>query len=62
MKKVISNLGGNVLSREQMKRIKGGYESVNEGTCSHACSIKGNCAAAASGRGCECSTHDGGTC
>ncbi len=66
MKKMISSFGSAVLSREQMKGVKGGIMSDEdpgeEGTCTKKCSIKGDCAGHASGRGCECSTHDGGTC
>lgn len=65
MKKMFSSFGSVVLSREQMKGVKGGTEDVEPGEsydCKKACSKSGTCAVKPSGSGCECTTSDGGTC
>lgn len=59
---MISRFGSTVLSKEQMKKVKGGKERLNEDACSYHCSKSGYCVTSAKGNGCECSVSDGGTC
>lgn len=62
MKNLISNFSGSILSRDQMKRVKGAVGD-DEAKCSESCSKKGSCSPSPSGnKSCECTTDGGGTC
>lgn len=58
MKKMISNFGASLLSREQMKKVKGGLESLDACGAASCLGTNSDCEPA----GCKtCSTSDGKT-